>query len=90
MIYTIEQFHADHYREIACARSIQAARAVLADALDKSPELPCRIAQKPESESAVWRGWQLELVNRKLWIAARRRCRIADKVKTHAGTRKRK
>lgn len=73
MIYAIEQFQRDGYREIACARSIQAARAVLADALDKSPELPCRIAEKPESESAVWRDWQKELANRRLWIAARRK-----------------
>ena len=73
MIYTIEQFQRDGYREIACARSIQAARDVLTDALDKSHDLPCRIAEKPESESAVWRDWQQELANRKLWIAARRK-----------------
>ena len=53
MIFAIEQFHGSGYREIAVTRSQDAAKSVCAHLRCQNQDLPVRIVEKPEAESAV-------------------------------------
>lgn len=70
MIYTVEQFHGWRFVEVAATYSYAYAQLEHYSRQLQAPELPCRIIEKPEPKSAIWRDWQIELQTRKLWLTA--------------------
>lgn len=54
MIYVVEQFHGDGFREVAAAITHERAEEARQSVLYKCPDLLCRIVQKPSWTSEVW------------------------------------